>query len=140
MLGFLIPGWLKLIPLAILGAVLVAGALYIRGVISDNAQLKANQAVLEIAVEQQKVALTALGQAVAERDILAREFQAALDDLTVKSKSNRAELRNLATVLAAHDITGATAETATAIEQVINTDQAAVIDRMMEASGASQSE
>ena len=136
MLGFLIPGWLKLIPLAILGAVLVAGALYIRGVISDNAQLKANQAVLEIAVEQQKVALTALGQAVAERDILAREFQAALDDLTVKSKSNRAELRNLATVLAAHDITGATAETATAIEQVINTDQAAVIDRMMEASGA----
>ena len=140
MLGFLIPGWLKLIPLAILGAALVAGALYIRGVISDNAQLKANLAVFEIALAQQKVALSALGQAVAERDALAREFQAALDDLAVKSKSNRAELRNLATVLAAHDITGATAETATAIEQVINTDQAAVIDRMMEASGASQSE
>ena len=140
MLGFLIPGWLKLIPLVILGAALVAGALYIRGVISDNAQLKANLAVFEIALAQQKVALSALGQAVAERDALAREFQAALDELAVKSKSNRAELRNLATVLAAHDITGATAETATAIEQVINTDQAAVIDRMMEASGASQSE
>ena len=65
MLGFLIPGWLKLIPLAILGAALVAGFLYIKSVIADNAQLKANQAVFEVALAQQKVALSALGQAVA---------------------------------------------------------------------------
>ena len=136
LLGFLIPGWLKLIPLAIVGAALVTGALYIKGVIDDNAQLEANQAKFEISLDLLQGSNEALQHAIAARDARNREFQKAIDDLTAKSMSNRAELRNLATVLAAHDITGATAETATAIEQIINTDQTATIDQMMEASGA----
>jgi hypothetical protein len=81
-----------------------AGALYIRGVINDNATLRVNAAKYDNAIEQQKQTIGALQGANAEWKGALKDLQGKMQEMVGVQRDAVAETKRLNDVFAKHDL------------------------------------
>lgn len=118
-----------------IAAVVGAGYRYVTVMQETIRVLEANNAKLETAVDQQKGAITALETTIQERDARAESFAQTLADLAERQTRNRAELDQLNSTLAKHDLERLADEKPQLVETRINRGTRDVI-RLLNAASA----
>lgn len=126
----------KLILLVIALAAIAGGYFWIDHIVSQNAQLKANQAVLTGAVAEQKQTIQAATTRLGEFKDAEKQIRQDIQDLTKAQQDATAETRRLNDVLSKHDLSKLAGAKPALVEHAVNAGTARSLQLLECASGS----